>query len=229
MDIWREKHEALGWTYKLWTESDLREQIVHVDGCIAKLQGGPDGGYKPKGCLCPRTRVLDDPRHRALFQAFDGIYHAQADILRYAVLHQFGGVYLDADTECVQPLDDRFLDVDEGVWSVRENDHSALLACGFMGAEPRHRLLAAVLNELLLLDVHAIKDETRAELYGAAWVLTGPACLSEVVKASGIPIYAWPSYYFIPEHHDGTKYEGDGTVFGRHWWGTTFKRYTAGT
>jgi len=223
MDSWREKHEALGWKYKLWTEEDLAAKVAHVDTCIAKPQGGPTGSYKPVGCLCPRTRNIE-LRHWPLFEAFHDVYHAQADILRYEILQQFGGIYIDADTTCVQPLDDRFLTVEEGVWASAENTQG-LLANGFMGARAQHPLLSAILDDLGKIDVAAIASEARAELYGAAWVLTGPCCLSEVVKATQIPIRVWPEHYFVPEHHDGTKYEGDGPVFGRHWWGTTFRRY----
>src|SRR3981081_4734885 len=55
-------------------------------------------------------------RHRALFDAFHGVYHAQADILRYEILYRFGGIYVDADSTCLQTLGDAFIDVDEGTW-----------------------------------------------------------------------------------------------------------------
>lgn len=160
---------------------------------------------------------------RNLFDAFQGVYHAQADILRYAVLQQYGGIYIDADTAFVKLLDERFLAPAEGAWVVRERAESSLLCNGFLGAEPGHPLLAAVIHDLAKLDVAAIAAETREELHGAAWVLTGPCCLSEVIKASQIPVAIYPSSYFMPEHHDGSR--SDGEVFGHHWWGTTRRKY----
>lgn len=157
-------------------------------------------------------------QHQALFDAFHGVYHAQADILRYELLYTFGGIYIDADSRCLRPLDDFFLD--DGVWACAENDRG-LLANGFLGASPRSPLFAAVLDELAKLDVEAIANEDRDVLCGAAWVLTGPCCLSEVVKETGFSIRVYPGHYFFRGHSDG-----DGkTVYGDHWWGTTFRLY----
>jgi len=165
-------------------------------------------------------------RNRNLFDAFHGVYHAQADILRYELLYQLGGMALDADSICVRPLDDRFFDtnVTEGAWACSENK-SGLLACGFIGGEAGHPLFNALLNELQNLDVEAISNETREELHGATWVLTGPCCLSEVVKAGKLNIRVFPGHWFFPTHHDGTEYTGEDQPFAYHWWGTTHKSY----
>jgi mannosyltransferase OCH1-like enzyme len=163
-------------------------------------------------------------RNQELFDAFNGVYHAQADILRYELLYQFGGLAFDADSICIRALDDRFFEVQAGAWACSENNNG-LLACGFMGSEPQHPLFKAVLDELANLDVEAIKNEDRQELYGATWVLTGPCCLSEVVKASGIQLKTFPGHWFFPTHHDGTEYIGDDKPWAYHWWGTTHKSY----
>lgn len=37
-------------------------------------------------------------------------YCGKADILRYQILHKFGGVFIDADSQCLRRLDDFFLE-----------------------------------------------------------------------------------------------------------------------
>ena len=163
-------------------------------------------------------------RNRRLFDAFHGVYHAQADILRYEILYQQGGIALDADSVCIRELDEKFYAPNHGAWACSENQNG-LIACGFMGAEPKHPLFDAILAELSQLDVAAIAAEDRETLHGAAWVLTGPCCLSEVVKATKIPIDLHPGHWFFPTHHDGTEYKGEDQPYSYHWWGTTHRSY----
>jgi mannosyltransferase OCH1-like enzyme len=67
-------------------------------------------------------------RFRAL-NHWDGV----ADLMRYEILHEHGGVYVDADSTCVRALDDWLLDT--RMFAVWENErHSpGLIANGFIG------------------------------------------------------------------------------------------------
>jgi mannosyltransferase OCH1-like enzyme len=154
-------------------------------------------------------------QRRDLFDAFRGVYHAQADVLRYELLHQFGGIYLDADSTPVQSLDDLLRE--HSAWACAENDRG-LLANSFLGMAPRAPLMAAVLDELGKLDAAAIAEGPREELSQQAWILTGPACLSEVVKETLAPIHVFPGHYFFPR-------AGEKPVYALHFWGTTFDLY----
>jgi len=35
----------------------------------------------------------------------------------------------------------------------------------------------------------------------------------------------FPSHYFIPEHYNGEKYQGDDKIYAHQLWGTTSKKY----
>src|ERR1700693_985366 len=50
-----------------------------------------------------------DPSLSALMAKIDEL-PGKTDILRYHILHAHGGVYIDADTRLVAPLDERFLE-----------------------------------------------------------------------------------------------------------------------
>lgn len=158
-------------------------------------------------------------QNQALFDALHGVYHAQADVLRYEILQQFGGIYLDADSVCLRPLDDSFLQHD--FWVCAEP--RGLLANGFMGAVPKHPLMTGVIAELQKIDVDAVTVEDRRVLHGAAWILTGPCCLSEVAKELGTSIHVYPTHYFLPVFHDGTitSTTDDVEPYAHHWWGST--------
>jgi mannosyltransferase OCH1-like enzyme len=58
----------------------------------------------------------------------------KADLMRYEILARHGGVYVDADSECVRPLDDHFLAHE--AWCCFENEiaRPSLLANGYLGA-----------------------------------------------------------------------------------------------
>jgi hypothetical protein len=53
-----------------------------------------------------------------------------------------------------------------------------------------------------------------------AWEITG-TCLFTLVARDYPELRVYPSWTFAPEHFDGTKYTGNGTVYGRHYWGST--------
>jgi glycosyl transferase-like sugar-binding protein len=168
---------------------------------------------------------LPPMRHRALFDAFHGIWHGQADILRYELLDQCGGVWLDADSVCLRPLDDFFLENE--VWAIYENEKArpGQIANGFMGAAPGNGLIKAIGDGLDKLSADAIAAEDREKLRSSAWTLVGPRFFTEVVRTTGYPIRVYPSHYFLPEHFSGSVYGGDGPIYARHFWGTTRNAY----
>jgi mannosyltransferase OCH1-like enzyme len=149
-------------------------------------------------------------RNQALFDAFHDVYHAQADILRYEILYEHGGVYLDADSFCLRALPDslRFHE-----WACAENDRG-LLANGFLGMYRKSPLMAAVMEDLAKIDVQTVADEPRDSLKHIVWVLTGPACLSEVVKETNYPIHVYPGRTFIARGEEVP-------IYARHTWDTT--------
>jgi mannosyltransferase OCH1-like enzyme len=65
----------------------------------------------------------------------------RADLLRYELLHRFGGLYVDADFECFRSLDPRLRHGELIVAS----EHG-VLTNSFMGAVPGHHILRALIE-----------------------------------------------------------------------------------
>ncbi len=171
-----------------------------------------------------RDDNLPELQNKALFDAFEGVYHAQADILRYELLYNHGGIYVDADSICLRQLDEHFHT--PRFWTVAEREgNQDCIANGFLGAQRRDPILAAVIAELGKLDVAAIKAEDREILHGAAWVLTGPLCLREVLKDFVGQFQVYPASWFLPVFHDGTRNVSEVAPYAHHWWGSTHRAY----
>ena len=64
------------WTYVFWDDADNRKLVHTAFPAFAALYDGLPGGV------------------------------ARADFARYALLHKYGGVYVDADFEAKAPFDD---------------------------------------------------------------------------------------------------------------------------
>jgi hypothetical protein len=107
----------------------------------------------------------------------------RADILRYELVHRFGGVYLDLDMECLKGIDDLI----EGVDAFAAEEQPGELANGIMGAAPGHRWLDAVIARLPA-SMRAHTSIPRA---------TGPGLLTEVTR-SHPEVAVFPHEMFYP-------------------------------
>jgi mannosyltransferase OCH1-like enzyme len=113
----------------------------------------------------------------------------KADLARYEILHTLGGVWVDADFECLKPID-RLLEgvelfaawEEQGVWV-----NNAIL-----GSVPQHPLL----NDMIMLAPRAIEDN-QGQRPNA---MTGPQLLTKVYKAQyretpGVSIFPQRQFY----------------------------------
>ena len=137
-------------------------------------------------------------------------WNGKADLMRYEILLEHGGVHIDADTECVKPLDDHFLDHE--VWASYENEivRPWIIASGFMGAVPGHPLFQELVERVAKQDMNVV-----------AWKSVGPVFFTEVVKTHP-ELYIYPARTFIPKHY--TREEpapSDIPTYGNHVWGNT--------
>ncbi|XP_052804307.1 uncharacterized protein LOC128234238 [Mya arenaria] len=74
------------------------------------------------------ARILIRARHPNLLALFDNIVEPvrRADLLRYVVLYEYGGVYADIDTQCLRPLH-RVLNKYACVLSPEPYEHASLI------------------------------------------------------------------------------------------------------
>ncbi len=147
----------------------------------------------------------------------EGIFDGAADVARVEILHRFGGVYVDADSVAVKPMDDELLE--GGFLAVREPESGmeehGLVGNAFMGAVAGHPVLERLVEAISrVVDVRPM------------WRLTGPGALTDVLARSAEPdIKILPAWTFYDTALDGSAVLG-GEPFGRHFWSTTAERWS---
>ena len=132
--------------------------------------------------------------------------YGNADILRYELLEQFGGIYVDADMRWLhKPLDElRHFASERGIFAAWENQWD--LANSVLGCAPRHPLMRLVVQALRF---------TYARLRRAhgwePWLATGPRFFSEIVRE--LPIERFPTTFFYPTSWHGLSPQTDVSLF----------------
>lgn len=150
----------------------------------------------------------------------------KADILRYEILQQFGGVYMDADVYCLKPIDDLYEGwVSQGVELIAaiegSPDRPDLVANTFIAAAENHHFIVGVVNGI---------DVSKE---GGAWEITGPQYFTDCIKSYKPEIKLLSSTTFFPIHHankecrliDLEEIDKNPDVYGVHLWTGTKRAY----
>lgn len=139
-----------------------------------------------------------------------------ADMMRYEILFNEGGITLDADSICLKPLEDWLLEPNE--FSCWENElvRPGLVAAGYLGSVPKAIFFGQIIED--------IKSEPTV-IDKMAWETVGPLRVTMAWRKLNYPLTIYPSHYFIPSHFSGIEYEGSGQVFATQLWGSTRKIY----
>ena len=148
--------------------------------------------------------------------------NGKADIIRWEILLKYGGIFIDADSICIEPLDNIFTDIKEG-FATYENEtmRGKLVATGTMGFIPNHPLCKDIIDWI-------VSDESEESIRGfRAWFSVGPALLTRFLDTGNYPQFTvFASHYFLPIHFTGDgKYEGHKKVYGYQEWGTAKQSY----
>jgi inositol phosphorylceramide mannosyltransferase catalytic subunit len=140
------------------------------------------------------------------------VYTGLADIVRYEALYKYGGVAVDADSECVKPIDD-LLNIKEDFFACYQSEkHRPGLLSLQMGSTKGNKLMRAMIDVL--------KQRTQIR---SAWLDTGNFLLTCMVNDTKHPIKIYPSNYFIPVYADGEENKGDGNIYAIQKWYSTNK------
>lgn len=140
-----------------------------------------------------------------------------ADLMRWEILFMHGGVLVDADSYCLRPLEEEFLEVECFSCWENEIERPGLIAAGYFGSVPKHPLLEQIISDIK-------SDESVVS--ASAWQTVGPLRLTKTVEKYGKQgLKIFPSYYFIPEHYSGRTTYGIGPVYANQFWGSTRRIY----
>lgn len=216
MATWRDAHVPLGFEYILWNEAEVER------------------------------RRRDNPRFSASLSSLEHRIaemeeiNGKADILRWIILEEYGGVFCDADSICVSPVDNELLMVKEGAFAGYENERvrgagwsprypdiyshkHALVALGCVGFPPQHPLVRAAVEWMRVnpVSVRAVGQR--------AWYSVGPGLITRLYYSEPDKyrdaLHVFPSYYFLPMHYSGANYHGHGRVYAYQEWGSTKRSY----
>lgn len=149
--------------------------------------------------------------------AASGNYHGVADLMRYEILYKEGGFCVDADSFCVNELDD-FLFLSPIVCCYENQEtRPGMLAVGYIAAVPGLNFFAKLIEE--------IKNDKSVPGI-VPWIATGPKRFTLAVERYGNnDVSILPDYMFIPEHFDAPPYKGGDKIYARQMWGTTNNTY----
>ncbi|MCA9778389.1 MAG: hypothetical protein KC800_16795 [Candidatus Eremiobacteraeota bacterium] len=117
-------------------------------------------------------------------------YPGKADVLRLEVLYLFGGVYADADSVCLKPLDPVLEEVEKPFFAALEHSDGAsrIIANSVLGATPQNP------------DIETLLSGLKPEPNTPAWQATGPLYLTRMHERLGFDLQLLPTHYFYPWH-----------------------------
>jgi mannosyltransferase OCH1-like enzyme len=177
------------------------------------------------------TAWINEKHLRAFVEA--RLWPAVADLMRYEILYREGGVYVDADSFSVRPLDDWLL----------ESEMFACWECGF--SEKRDRLVSNAFlgsvrhNSFLCYVIKRIREKDQLLkrwswskmrfVPFAPWRSVGPLlltrCINDYQDRGYHDITLLPSHMFCPNHYRGGLHSGKGVVYADHLWANTKRSY----
>jgi hypothetical protein len=166
--------------------------------------------------------------------------NGKADIIRWEILLRYGGIFIDADSICVEPLIDDFFTPRKMVFEDRNRDRDGdgtvtgfsafenetarpnLVATGTMGFTKNHPLVADIVEWLKWCDISQLT-------MAMAWLTVGPGCITRFLETGKYKdtVVVFPSHYFIPIHYtvNTPHYTGHQKVYAHQLWGTGEQEY----
>ncbi|QDC10170.1 hypothetical protein FHY55_13340 [Oceanicola sp. D3] len=142
-------------------------------------------------------------------------YPGVADLMRYEILAEFGGLLPGADSICLRSTDGLF--ERECAYTVYENELlrgrlvSPILAC-----EPGNPFVVALVERLA---------ETDPDQLGMPWVATGNLFCTRMIEELNPDIEVFPSYFFNPLHYTGVLDPDAKQAYALQVWGSTVDAY----
>ena len=169
---------------------------------------------------------IDLSRSGRLINSMEEI-NGKADIIRWEILFKYGGIFIDADSICINPIDDNLLKDKAGNFITgfagweHEQARKGLIATGTMGFTPKHPIVIGALAWMYKQPTLSVQATQKR-----AWFTVGPGLLTRICNEHNFNnIVIYPSYYFLPIHYTGITYTGHAKVYAFQEWGSTNESY----
>lgn len=134
----------------------------------------------------------------------EGRYSIASDIMRVEILYKYGGVYVDADSTALEPIQDApFIDNFFACW-----DYTGGVANGTIGCPPEHPIMKDYLER-----ISGVED-----YWEFGWRM-----LTQCLEGKDVTIL--PTCTFYPTNYNGQKAPEDGKIYAKHIWGSTRGKY----
>jgi len=145
--------------------------------------------------------------------------NGKADIIRWEILYKYGGVFIDADSICIEQFDEEIINKTCFAGWEQEEVRAGLIATGTMGFPINHPLVKGAIDW--------IKNNPVTQKDGyMAWQSVGPGLLTRMYNSGKFnDLYIFPSYTFLPIHLTGVEYSGHGKIYAYQAWGSTKQSY----
>jgi mannosyltransferase OCH1-like enzyme len=115
----------------------------------------------------------------------------KADLARYNIIHRYGGIYIDADFECLKRMPDSFLEF-EFLGGIQNNGEVAI---GFFAASPECELLTDAIERLPInIEYRRLAGQYRQDYIHK---ISGPEFFSDIAKQYYTRSDHW---FFTPEY-----------------------------
>jgi len=164
--------------------------------------------------------------------------NGKADILRWELLYEYGGFFVDADAYCIEPV--TYLVENYKAFAGYENEkvrgpgwappgqyedvlastHN-LIATGTMAFPPKHKLPKLAIEWIKNNKISYSQTSKRA------WRTVGPGLLTRLYyQQEWKDITILPSFLFLPIHVSGATYMGRNKIYANQEWGSTKNNYS---
>lgn len=149
-----------------------------------------------------------------------------SDLMRWEILYNEGGFYVDADSTCIRPLDEWMRHCRTIACYENEELRPGLVATGFMGVVPRlafaDRIVERLRRNPFLVEIPFFPNRIR---HPRAWKSVGPGAFTKALKREHLHATIMPSSFFLPRHYDSDIDNTHSKTYAKHFWGSTHGSY----
>lgn len=192
------------------------DETLRPDNCIRTWQDAhPDWEFRLWGNAELAGRDWINAGHIA--QMAPRELNGVADMMRWEILLEHGGLVFDADSICLRPLDEALLDCEAFACWESEIARPGLIAAGYFGCTAGNPFVRRIVEDI------AASPSVIGDM---AWKTVGPQRLTDCYrKFAYTPLRIYPSHMFIPRHFTGVAYGGSDPVYAHQLWGSTLRTY----